>query len=105
MEGWRSLQIESDHAVNAWIDWNMTCGQHRSGLPWFCGSYSGFSALLPAIIHHFTDQICGVWSYRGRGETLQTHDADGCIDIVSLYVTSSERTRGGRRCRRIYSDF
>ena len=63
------------------------------------------SAFLPANIHHFTDQICDVWSYRGRGETLQTHDADECIDIVSLYVTSSERIRGGRRCRRIYSDF
>ena len=103
--GRRASQIESNHGVNTLCGRNVACGQHRSDLLWFWGSYSGFGAVLPANIHHFTDQICDVWSYRGRGETLQTGDAGGCIDIVSPHVMSSERTRGGRRCRCIYSDF
>jgi len=47
----------------------------------------------------------GVRSLRGRGETLRTGDASGYIDVAGLHGMFSERTRGGWRRRRIYSDF
>ena len=105
MRGRRASQIESNHGVNTLCGRNVACGQHRSDLLWFRGSYSGFGAILPANIHIFTDQIGAVWSPRGKGETPLTGDSGGYIDVVGPHGTCSESTRGGPWRQRSYSDF